>query len=159
MKKVLLPLILVVLLAVAVIPASAGNGPGSGPGGQPGNPAVIPQPDPKGQGTMTIFRQSSPRGSFAIVGTITAIDPIEKTITLTVLRANYLARTYVNMELTVITTETTKFLYKVTMDTPAIATTFDELAIDDVVSINGISVDDIFTAKRVTEGASLKSLH
>lgn len=160
MKKILIPLVLIVMLAVAVIPASAGKGtgPGTDPGVAPGNPAVVPQPEPKGKGTMTIFRQSMPREVFAVVGTITAIDPATGTLTITVLRANYLAKPYLNMELTVVITDTTKILYKVTMDSPALPYTFEELLVDDIVSINGQIVEDVFNAKRITKGASLKSL-
>jgi hypothetical protein len=44
------------------------------------------------------------------------------------------------------------------MDSPALPYTFEELLVDDIVSINGQIVEDVFTAKRITKGASLKSL-
>lgn len=154
MKKILLPFIVIVLLAVAVLPASAGNGPGNGPG----NPQATPQPVPQGQGTLTTYRQSGPRGTFAITGTITAIDTINKTITVTVLRGNNLAKPYINLSVTVVTTAKTRFLYKASTTSTATTITFADLAIDDVVSINGTVADNIWTANRVTEGASLNCL-
>ncbi len=154
MKKILLPFIVIVLLAVAVLPASAGNGPGNGPG----NPQATPQPVPQGQGTLTTYRQSSPRGTFAIAGTITAIDATNKTITVTVLRGNNLAKPYINLSVTVVTTAKTRFLYKASTMSTATAITFADLAIDDVVSINGTVANNIWTANRVTEGASLNCL-
>ncbi|MBI4732855.1 MAG: hypothetical protein HY781_12170 [Chloroflexi bacterium] len=154
MKKILLPFIVIVLLAVAVLPASAGNGPGNGPG----NPQATPQPVPQGQGTLTTYRQSSPRGTFAITGTITAIDATNKTITVTVLRGNNLAKPYINLSVTVVTTAKTRFLYKASTTSTATAITIADLAIDDVVSINGTMANNIWTASRVTEGASLNCL-
>ena len=158
MKKILLPFILIVLLALAVLPAAASNGPGNGTGKGPISPQITPQPVPLGQGTMTTFRQSAPKGTFAIVGTITAIDPVNKNITLTVLRANNLAKPYINLSVLVITTEKTRFLYKNTTASTATVITFEDLLVGDVVSIHGTLANDIWTASRVTEGASLSCL-
>ncbi len=150
MKKILLPLILVVLLTVAVLPAAAGNG--------PGNPQATPQPAPQGQGILTTYRQSGPRGTFAITGTISAIDEANQSITVTVLRGNNLAKPYINLDVTVVTTAKTKFLYKTSLTVSATKITFANLAVGDIVSINGIVANDIWTASRVTEGASLNCL-
>jgi len=154
MKKILVPLFLVVLLTLAVIPVAAGNGPSYGPGVKPGSP----QPAPLGTGDMVTFRQSSPRGMFAMVGTITATDIVARTVTLTVLRSNYLVRDYMNTDVTVLTTLTTKLLYKVTMDSVAQPITFEEILVGDVVSINGLFTEGVFTAQRITKGAALNCL-
>lgn len=155
MKKFLLPILLVALLALTVIPAAAGQG-GSGNGS--GGPQTTPQPAPQGQGTMTTYRQSSPRGTFAITGKITALDAVNQTITVTVLRGNNLVKPYINTSVTVVTTAKTKFLYKESTTAVATAITFSDLAVGDAVSINGILAENVWTAKRVTKGASLSCL-
>lgn len=156
MKKVLLPVLLIALLTLAIIPAAAGQG--SGPGAPQGTPQGTPQPAPQGQGTMTTSRQSSPRGTFAITGTITAIDAVNQTITITVLRGNNLVKPYLNTSVTVLTTAKTKFLYKETATAVAVKITFADLAIGDAVSINGTLANNVWTASRVTKGASLTCL-
>ena len=151
MKKILIPLLLVVMLAVAVIPASAGgNGPG-GPGG-PAAPVATPQ------GTAVASQQKSPRGTFTITGTISAIDAVNKTVTITVVRGNKLVQPYLATDVTVTTTLTTKFLYKATITSTATALTFADLKVGDIVSATGTVKNFIWTATRITVGASLDCL-
>jgi hypothetical protein len=152
MKKILLPLLLIALLALTALPAAAGQG-GSGNG-----PQATPQPTPQGQGTMTTYRQSSPRGTFAITGQVTAVDAVNKTITLTVLRSNKLVKAYVNTNVTVVTTLKTKYLYKATSASTAVKITFDDIQVGDYVSVNGTVANNIWTATRITEGAALNCL-
>lgn len=159
MKKIFVPFLLVTMLALAVLPAAAGNGPdGGGPGRGPMEPQCTPQPEPYGQGTMTTYRQSSPHGVFAVVGTITTLDATTGTITLTVMRANKLAQPYLSLDITVATDEKTRFLYKETTTSVATVITFDDLQVGDIVSIRGLVAEDVFTASRVTKGAKLTCL-
>ncbi|MCS7011615.1 MAG: hypothetical protein NZL98_09615 [Anaerolineales bacterium] len=152
MKKILLPLILVVLLAVSIIPAAAGqSGPGTGP-------QTTPQPAPQGQGTMTTYRQSSPRGTFTVTGKVTAVDAVNKTITLTVLRSNKLVKAYVNTDVTIVTTSTTKFLYKSTSTATATKITLSDIQVGDYISATGTVANNVWTTTRVTEGATLSCL-
>ena len=173
MKKILVPLILVMMLALAVIPASAGNGPGGNPGSGPSEPGgtpaetgrgpyepgVSPQPEPFGMGTMTAYRQSTSRGVFSITGTVAAIDTINMVITVTVSKANKLAQPYIAQDVFILTTDTTRFLYRVDKATPATVITFEEILVGDKVSVLGLSAEDgTWTALRVTKGALMTCL-
>lgn len=162
MKKILIPFLVLMMLAVAIIPVSAGKGPGEDPGTSTGrgpyDPATGPQPDPFGLGIMTTYRQSSPRGIFSIVGTISAIDTTNKVLTVTVSRANKLAKSFIDVDVYVVTTEKTRFLYKIEKTSPATTISFEELATGDQVSILGLSLDDTWTALRVTKGELLTCL-
>lgn len=152
MKKILLPLLLVALLVVSVLPVAAGQG---GPGN---GPQATPQPTPQGQGTMTTYRQSSPRGTFTVTGQVTAVDPVNKTITLTVLRGNKLVKAYLNTNVILVTTNTTKFLYKSSSTATATKITFNDIQVGDYISATGTVANNVWKATRITEGATLKCL-
>ncbi len=160
MKKILLPLILVVLLAVSVLPAAAGQGgPGIGPQVTPQPiPQAVPQAVPQGQGTMTTYRQSSPRGTFALTGQVTAVDTVNQTITLTVVRSNKLVKAYVNTNVTIVITSTTKFLYKSSSIATATKITFNDIQVGDYISVTGTVANNVWKTTRVTEGATLNCL-
>ncbi len=165
MKKILIPFFLVTMLAMAVIPAAAGNGPGgnpgSGPAGTPGetgrgpyDPGVSPQPDPFGLGTMTTYRQSTPRGVVSLTGTVVAVDLDNMVITVTVSRANKLAQPYIDQAVSVLTTDTTRFLNREDRTTQATVISIEEILAGDKVSVLGLSAEDgTWTALRVTKGA------
>jgi len=163
MKKILVPFILVLMLTLAVLPAAAGKGPGgdtgdpSGSQGEIGRGPYAPgvtQPEAYGLGTTTAFRQSSPRGVFSVTGTISAIDSVNLVITVTVSRANKLAREYITQDVFILTSETTRFLNKVDKTLPATVITFEDLLVGDQVSVLGLSAaDGTWTALRVTTGA------
>lgn len=153
MKKILLPLLLVALLVVSVLPAAAGQG-GTGNGPL----RVTPQPTPQGQGTMTTYRQSSPRGTFTVTGQVTAVDPVNKTITLTVLRSNKLVKAYINTNVTLVMTNTTKFLYKSSATAKATKITFNDIQVGDYISATGTVTNNVWKVTRITEGATLSCL-
>jgi len=151
MKKVLLPILLVVMLAITVVPAAAG---GNGPGGPTGPTAPVATP----QGTAVASQQKSPRGTFAITGTISVIDTVNNTVTITVVRGNKLVQEYIGTDITVVTNAKTKFLYKETVTATATKLTFADLKAGDIVSVNGTVKNFIWTATRITVGATLDCL-
>ena len=177
MKKILVPFILIIMLTLAVLPATAGKGPGGGPGGEPGSgpgepigtpagtsrgpymPDDSPQPEPFGKGTMTAYRQSTARGVFNLTGSISSIDYVNRVITVTVSRANKLAQEYITQDVFILTNETTRFLEKVDKTIPAIVITFEDLLVGDQVSVLGLSnAEGTWTALRVTTGAVMTCL-
>ena len=163
MKKILGPFILVIMLTLAVMPAAAYKGPGGEPGdpsgsqGETGRGPYVPgvsQPNPFGQGTMTAYRQSTPRGVVSLTGIISAIDTTNLAITVTVSRANKLAQDYLEQDVFILTNEITRFLYKEDKALPATVIAFDDLLVGDQVSVLGLSdADGVWTALRVTTGA------
>ena len=163
MKKILVPFILVIMLTLAVMPAAAYKGPGGEPGdpsgsqGETGRGPYVPgvsQPNPFGQGTMTAYRQSTPRGVVSLTGIISAIDTTNLAITVTVSRANKLAQPYIDQDVFVLTTDTTRFLYREDRNTQVTVISFEEILAGDKVSVLGLSAEDgTWTALRVTKGA------
>lgn len=132
MKKLFVLLAVFALAFAAVTPAfAAGQGPGQGQGSQKG-----------------------PRGTFALVGTISAIG--SNTVTVQVIRGNNLVKPYIGQQLTVTVTAATRYLFKNgTTSTPI---TFADLKVGDPVSANGAVANGVWTAKRITVGASLSCL-
>ena len=134
MKKLTITIVVLLLLAMAVIPVAAKGG---GNGGSSGT------------------QQQSPRGTFAITGKIFAIDTVNRTVTVQVLRGNKLGLPYFNQNLLITTTLKTRFLYKASTTSTATMITFEQLKIGDPISVNGIVANTIWTATRITVGASL----
>jgi hypothetical protein len=151
MKKIFIPLMLVVMLSITVIPAAAG---GNGPGG-PGSPTA---PVATPQGTAVASQQKSPRGTFTITGTISAIDTANNTVTITVSRGNKLIQPYLGTDVTVVVTLKTVYLYKTTSTATATKIAYADLAVGNPVSVNGTVKDFVWTATRITVGASLSCL-
>lgn len=89
---------------------------------------------------------------FMVKGTVAALDPDGKTITVTVTRAMRAMRGYVGDEVVFQTLATTRYLKKV--DRVVTTITFDDVRVDDTVVVNG-RVDNTqpkdkqFIAKRV----------
>jgi hypothetical protein len=124
MKKMYAILLALVLLAVAIVPALAA---------------------PEAQG---------PRGTFALVGTITALGP--NTVTVAVTSGNGLVKSYIGKEVTITVTASTRYLLK--DDTSSVVIGFEDLEIGQPVSVNGMTANNVWTAKRVTVGASITCL-
>jgi hypothetical protein len=132
MKKLIVLLAVFALAFAAVTPAfTAGQGPGKGQGSQKG-----------------------PRGTFAMTGYITAIG--SNTVTIQVYRGNNLVKPYIGQTLTVTVTSSTRYIFKNgTTSTPI---KFTDLKVGDPVSANGTVANGVWTAKRITVGASLSCL-
>lgn len=132
MNKLFVLLAVFALAFAAVTPAfAAGQGPGQGQGSQKG-----------------------PRGTFALVGTISAIG--SNTVTIQVYRGNNLVKLYIGQQLTVTVNAATRILFKNGTTTTPI--TFTDLKVGDPVSANGTVANGVWTTKRITVGASLSCL-
>ena len=141
MKKFIVTLLVVVLALAMVAPvAAAGNGPGNGGGNGSGN----------GGG------QQGGRGTFAMTGTITAIGT--NSVTIQVNRGNTLVQPYIGTQLTVTTTASTRYLYKSSSTATATTIAFANLQVGNPVSVNGTLANNVWTATRITVGASLACL-
>lgn len=139
MKKYLVALLVVVLALALVAPVAAA---GKGPGG--------------GTGSGTGSGQQGPRGTFAITGTITAIGP--NTVTIQVYRGNTLVQPYLGTPVSVTVTASTRYLFKSSTSATATTITFADLRVGNPVSVNGTVANNVWTASRVTVGASLSCL-
>ncbi|KAF0106368.1 MAG: hypothetical protein FD146_2634 [Anaerolineaceae bacterium] len=159
MKKVLVILLAVTLLAVTFVPAYAG---GNGPGKSGATTTVTGTGARAGSVTGTATQQKAPRGTFAITGTIAAIssDPISgaKTVTVQVVASNYLVKSFVGTPVVVTVTDQTRFMLRTSTTTTATIITFADLQVGQPVSVNGIVANNIWTAQRITVGASLSCL-
>jgi hypothetical protein len=97
----------------------------------------------------------NPRGPFAMVGKIQSIDAATGTFTVKVYNGNYLVRPYRSQIVTINTTATTRYFYKTTAAATATRITFADLKVGEAVSINGSLANGVWTATRITAGASL----
>ncbi len=150
MKKSLVLILVIVTVFALAIPVAA-KGPGTG-----GNGPDVPV---GGKGTMAAYSQAqrSPRQVFAMVGTIESIDPVLKTLTIKVINGNKLVQASRGKLVTVLTVTGTRYLLKT--GTTAIPISFEDLQINDRVSVNGIYVNDTWKANRITVGAYLTQTH
>ncbi len=122
MKKLVVLLAIVGLLAVGVAPAAAQSGHNHGGPGHGG-----------------------PMNGSTLMGTVKAVDSGTKTLTVTVLSAGMALRNQIGKDLAVNTTNATLFLYHMT---PA---QFSDLKVGDNVSVQGtLGTDGSLTAQRVT---------
>ena len=131
MKKVLwLSVVAVALLAVTAVPAMAGGD----------------NNQRRWQGSV-----------FGLVGQVTAVDAVARTITVQVHTGNRLVKDYLGEELTVTTSEDTLFLRYGDPKCEVIA--FEDVEVGAYVSMNGIVLPgEIFLAKRVTVDVPLHAL-
>ena len=117
--------------------------------------------EPMGTQTAYSQMQQGPRQTFAMVGTIAAIDPALMTLTINVINGNKLAQDSIGEPVTVLVVDATRFLLK--SGTIAAPITFENLEVGQQVSLNGIvSVEneiETWTAYRVTVGAYLTQAH
>lgn len=144
MKKLTVLTLVVIMLAVSAVPAFAAGGP----------------PSTRGSGSGTCGGMHNGYGirtPYALSGTISAIDSVARTVTVTVACGNRLAKPYIGQAVTLQTTETTRFLLR-NEDGTVTPITFDDLAIGQNVSSHGTLVGGVFTAVRITSGALLKCL-
>ena len=94
--------------------------------------------------------ESPGSGVFALVGTITSIDEVNRTVTIEVKRGNTLATVLIGELLTLATTDNTRFLLS-----GGIPITFDYLDLDQDISARGFLNDDDWETERITVGAAL----
>ena len=104
---------------------------------------------------VPVMAARGPRGPFALVGRISAIDPATGVVTVNALRGNKLVQPYLSQDLAIITNARTRFLYKANQTSVATLITFADLKVGDPVSINGTLANGVWTASRITVGASL----
>lgn len=137
MKKLSTPLAVFIVLALLAVTATsalaAGNPPPGGGGGNGHNA----------------------RGNFAVVGTITALDPGAQTVTIQVLSGNKLVQPYVGQTITLQTTATTRFLLADPAGGAATVISFADLQVGQSVNANGRVANNVWTAARLTAGVSL----
>ena len=127
MKKSLVVLMVVALLAVSAVPALAAKG-------------VPPQPPASNKG-----------GQFTLAGTITAIDG--SVVTVKILSGNPIAKPYVGQSVALQTTATTRFL--LTTPTGTVVITLADLQVGQNVSAQGKLAGGVWTADRITAGAKI----
>jgi len=122
MKKAVLLILLVILLATSVTPALADGG-----GGQ---------------------HRTGKR--FALVGVVTAKNDETQTLTVEVLMGNRLVKPYIGQELTISTTERTR--YRRYGDPKGVFITFGDIEVDDGVAVGGVylAATNTFVADRIT---------
>ncbi len=104
------------------------------------------------------FAAGSPRGPFALVAKISAIDPVSKTVTVSVLKGNTLVKSYIGKNLVMTTTASTRYLYKSSATAVPTPITFADLKVGNAVSVTGTLTNGVWTAARVTVGANLTCL-
>jgi hypothetical protein len=95
----------------------------------------------------------NPKGVFSLVGKITAMDAASKTVTVEVVTGNILVKSYIKKSLTLTTTATTRFLAKEGTTVKTIS--FADLKVGKGVSVSGKTTSGVWTADRITVGASL----
>ncbi len=149
MRKVVgITLIVILLLTAMAVPAVAGRGRGGGGGGGKGGSG--------GQGRGgTVFALA---GKVIAVSGVQENEDVSETITVEVEAGNRLVKEYIGMEVTIVTTEDTRFR---NYGAPLGAViTFEEFIEGDLVSVGGCATADengteYFVAERVTRGVPL----
>jgi len=140
MKKLVILTLVLVLLAVSVVPAYAASR----------------TRDQNGAGNKIQVKQHG-KMPFALAGTIASIDPVARTVTVTVACGNKLVKPYIGQDLAIQTTNATRFLLR-NPDGTATPITFEDLAVGQNVSSNGKLANNVWTANRITVGAGLNCL-
>lgn len=87
-------------------------------------------------------------GTFSLVGEVTGLDAADQTVTVKVLQGNRWVKAYVGFELTIATTDSTRFLTNDDLITTPVS--FSVLAVGDRVSVQGRMVAGAWTAARIT---------
>ena len=143
MKRLFVLVLVLTLLAAVATPAYAAGGPsGKGGGGKGGG----------GGGGDGIGKGG--KMPFALVGTITSLNSATHAVTVAVVSGNTLVNPYIGQNLTIQTVATTRFLLR-NPDGIATPITYEDLAVGQNVSVNGLLAIDVWTASRVTVGADL----
>jgi hypothetical protein len=140
MKKLIVLMLVLSLLAITIVPAFAAVS----------TPARIKRGDGGGTG-------KGGNAPFALAGTIASLDPVARTVTVTVACGNKLVKSFIGQNLTIQTIDTTRFLLR-NPDSTATPITFADLAVGQKVSVNGHFANNVWTASRITVGADLTCL-
>jgi hypothetical protein len=160
MKKLTVVILVVAMLALSVVPAFAAGGPpedrGSASGSCTGTQLAAATRNQANYGMGQPADYGS-RAPYALSGTISAIDPLSQSVTVSVACGNWMVKSYIGTEVTLQTTATTRFLLRNESGTATLLTIAD-LVVGQTVSSQGTLVDGIFTASRVTMGALLTCL-
>lgn len=98
-------------------------------------------------------RAGKAQSAFSLAGKISAFDTAAKTVTVEVVTGNKLVKSYIKKTLTLNTTTATRFLVKT--GTTVTLITFADLKVGDAVSVSGSVTNSVWTASRITTGASL----
>jgi len=164
MKKLFVFVLVMALLAVVITPAFAagpnGNGGQGGNGNGGGNGGGDVTVNGNGTGTGTGTGTSSGKGGKmpnVLNGTITSIDPVNRTVTVNVLSANIAAKDYVGQTITFVTTASTSFVLR-NSDGTTTPITFEDLTVGLNVGVAGVLSDTGWTATRVTVNPDLLCL-
>jgi hypothetical protein len=165
MKKLFVLVLVLVLLVVMITPAlaagpngnggSGGNGNGGGGNGG-GSSGVSGSTNGTGTGTGTGSGKGGKMPN-VLIGTITSLDPVSRTVTVNVLSANIAAKDYIGQTITFITTESTCFVLR-NPDGTGTPITFEALAVGQNVSVAGVLSDTGWTATRITVDPELLCL-
>jgi hypothetical protein len=158
MKKLFVFVLVLVLMAGMTAPALAaggtnGNGGrggnGNGGGGNDGSGS-----DGNGSGNSTGKGGKMPN---VLIGTITSLDPLTRTVTVDVLSANTAAKDYIGQVITFLTGESTNIVLR-NPDGVGTPITFEELAVGQNVSVAGVLSETGWTATRITVDPELLCL-
>ena len=141
MKKITVITLVVIMLAVSAVPAFAKGGTPANHGTGNGNCG----------GTQNGFGVSAP---YALSSIISSIDAEARTVTVTVVCGNRLAKPFIGQDVTLLTTDATRFLLR-NADGSITPISFDNLAEGQKISSHGTLTNGVWTAVRVTSGALL----
>ena len=152
MKKYFVLIIVLALLAVTALPVLAGGGAPNG-----NKQSGYRYAGEGAAGTGNTYKGTSGQngsGVFALAGKITGLDAGTGTVTVAVASGNTLVKPTLGQDVALQTTGTTRFLMR---NPGSVATpiTFSDLAVGQKVSAVGQLVDNVWTATRITVGASL----
>ena len=140
MKKFFILTLVLVLLAISVVPAYAAN-------------------QRRAQNAHENNGQVRQHGKmpYALAGVIASLDPVTRTVTVTVACGNKVVKPYIGQDLTLQTTDKTRFLLR-NPDGTATPISFEDLEIGQNVSSQGKFASSVWTAIRITVGAELNCL-
>jgi hypothetical protein len=144
MRKYTIITLVMIMLAISVIPAFAAGGPPADRGSASGN----------GNGNAPGFGVRTP---YALSGSITAKDDVNHILTVHIYSGNRQVKPYFGLDVTVQTTENTRFLLR-NLDGSVTPITFEDLVEGENVSSHGILAEGVLTATRVTMVALLTCL-
>ncbi len=142
MNKIGILIVILVMVFAFTIPAAAGGNVGGG-----GNVS-------SSAGTGTGQGQPGGRGTFVMVGTITALGT--NSVIIDVVRGNKLVQPIIGTQMTITVTPKTLFLYRDGTTITIIG--FADLLVGQRVSISGIAVNNVWTVYRITVGALLSCI-
>ena len=158
-KIVILIVVLVTVFAFTISASAGGNGPAGGVGSGDGTSPVGGLGPIGGNGSSVSgsgngLMQQGTRGIFDMSGTIAAIGT--STVTINVLHGNKLVQPYIGTQVTVTVASQTRYLYRDSTTNKTIS--FADLQMGQPVSVHGAVADSLWTASRITVGASLGCL-